>query len=45
MAKDKISIIHRIKHLFLYHPWLKVISLALAIIAWLYIKYEMAIIR
>jgi hypothetical protein len=41
MAKIKINLIHRIKHLFLHHPWLKIISLILAIISWLYIKYEM----
>lgn len=41
MAKEKVTFISRIKHLFLHHPWLKAISLALAIISWLYIKYEM----
>lgn len=41
MAKGKINIVHRINHLFSHHPWLKVISLTLAIIAWFYIKYEM----
>jgi len=43
MGKEKINILGRAKHLFLYHPWLKAISLALAIIAWLYIKYEMGV--
>jgi len=41
MVKDRVTIIRRLKHLFLYHPWLKVISLVLAIISWLYINYEM----
>jgi hypothetical protein len=41
MAKTKVGFWGRIKHLFLHHPWLKLISLILAAIAWLYIKYEM----
>jgi hypothetical protein len=41
MVKEKVTFIIWIKHLFLHHPWLKAISLALAIISWLYIKYEM----
>ncbi len=43
MSKEKINILGRIKHLFLYHLWLKAISLALAIIAWFYITSEMAV--
>jgi len=43
MAKEKVTIINRIKHLFLHHPWLKAISLALAVISWLYINYEMIV--
>jgi len=41
MTGKKVTVISRIKHLFLHHPWLKAISLALAVISWLYIKYEM----
>ncbi|HPL83153.1 MAG TPA: hypothetical protein PLJ15_02670 [Candidatus Omnitrophota bacterium] len=43
MVKIKINALYRIKHLFLHHPWLKIISLILAIISWLYIKYEMLV--
>ena len=40
MPKQKISIIYRIKHWFTYHPWLKLIALVLAIMAWLYVRDE-----
>jgi hypothetical protein len=43
MAKKKPNIFYRILHLFAYHPWLKLISLILAVIVWLYIKEEMFI--
>ncbi|MDD3087205.1 MAG: hypothetical protein PHP89_01405 [Candidatus Omnitrophica bacterium] len=43
MVKEKITILSRVKHMFLHHPWLKLISLALAIISWMYIKYEMIV--
>lgn len=43
MIKKGINILHRILHVFTYHPWLKLISLILAVIAWLYIKEEMLI--
>ena len=43
MDKRRLDILHRIPHLFTYHPWLKLISLVLAIIVWLYIKEEMFI--
>jgi hypothetical protein len=43
MTSEKVRMLDRIKHLFLAHPWLKVISLILAVISWLYIKYEMGI--
>ncbi len=34
----KISIFYRLKHVFTYHPWLKIISLVLAVIVWFYVK-------
>lgn len=40
MPKEKISIGYRIAHWFIYHPWLKLISLILAIIVWFYVKGE-----
>ncbi|OQB15027.1 MAG: hypothetical protein BWY16_00142 [Candidatus Omnitrophica bacterium ADurb.Bin205] len=43
MSKEKTTILDRVKHMFLHHPWLKLISLALAIILWMYIKYEMIV--
>ncbi|MDO8662605.1 MAG: hypothetical protein Q7K98_05225 [Candidatus Omnitrophota bacterium] len=43
MRKKAFNFIDRILHLFTYHPWLKLISLVLAIIVWLYIKEEMSL--
>ena len=43
MVKEKTTILDRVKHMFSHHPWLKLISLALAIILWMYIKYEMIV--
>lgn len=43
--KIKFRIIHRMTHIFTYHPWLKVISLILAVILWLYIKEEMLLFQ
>jgi hypothetical protein len=40
MAKEKIGIGGRILHLFTHHPWLKIISLILAVIVWLYVRDE-----
>jgi hypothetical protein len=40
MTKEKVSISHRITHWFTHHPWLKVISLILAVMAWLYVRGE-----
>ncbi len=45
MPKGKVTIIYRITHWFSYHPWLKVISLILAIIAWFYVKGEISIFK
>ncbi|MDP2940970.1 MAG: hypothetical protein Q8N85_01765 [Candidatus Omnitrophota bacterium] len=42
MSQAKVSLIFRCKHWFIYHPWLKIISLALAIIVWHYVKGEIA---
>ncbi len=43
MLKNRLKLIHRLAHIFTYHPWLKIISLILAVIVWLYIKEEMFI--
>jgi hypothetical protein len=40
MTKDKVTIGFRIKHCFTYHPWLKLIALALAIMLWSYVNAE-----
>jgi len=40
MAKGKVSIGYRILHWFTYHPWLKLIALILAIMAWFYVRGE-----
>jgi len=40
MPKDNISLSYRIMHWFTYHPWLKIISLLLAILVWFYVKGE-----
>jgi len=41
MTKQKISIAYRLSHLFTYHPWLKLIALALAAMVWFYVNGEM----
>ena len=43
MVKKSLNIVYRILHIFTYHPWLKLISLILAVIVWFYIKEEMFI--
>lgn len=43
MAK-KVTFSYRVMHCFTYHPWLKLIALALAIIAFLYIRDEMMLL-
>ena len=40
MFKEKISVYERMRHWFTYHPWLKTISLILAILVWFYVKCE-----
>lgn len=42
MSKEKVSFGYRIIHLFTYHPWLKIIALALAIIVWFYVQGEIS---
>jgi len=42
MVKVKVSLDCRIKHWFTYHPWLKLISLVLAILLWFYVSGEMS---
>jgi hypothetical protein len=41
MHKTKASIGQRIIYVLTYHPWLKLLSLILAIILWLYVKDEL----
>jgi len=36
--KSKINLRIRIKHLFLHHPWLKIISLIMAVLVWFLVK-------
>lgn len=38
MNKNKTSILSRLVNLITGHPWLKLISLLLAIIVWFYVK-------
>ncbi|MDD5245851.1 MAG: hypothetical protein PHS09_00510 [Candidatus Omnitrophica bacterium] len=42
MNKEKINFLGRIKHYVVYHPWLKVIALVLAVILWFYVKGEIS---
>ncbi|MFA4888669.1 MAG: hypothetical protein WC628_03725 [Candidatus Omnitrophota bacterium] len=42
MSKNNISIVYRVSHWFTYHPWLKVISFVMAVIAWFYVKGEIS---
>jgi len=41
MTKKTLNLIYRVLHIFTYHPWLKLISLILAVIAWFYIREAM----
>lgn len=42
MAKVRVSLEYRIGHWFTYHPWLKLISLVLAVMLWFYVSGEMS---
>lgn len=42
MTKENTGLVHRFLHLFTYHPWLKIISLILAVIVWLYVRDEIS---
>ncbi len=42
MVRHKVSLFFRVKHAFVYHPWLKVVSLVLAVIVWFYVKGKIA---
>lgn len=42
MTKEKSTLGHRILHIFTYHPWLKFISLVLAILVWIYVRDEIS---
>ena len=42
MAKDRITPGARIKHWFTYHPWLKIVALVLAVMAWFYVSQEIS---
>ena len=41
MPAKKIDLNKRIIHCFTYHPWLKLIALILAILAWFYVGGEL----
>lgn len=41
MAKSKVTLQSVVLHWFTYHPWLKLIALALAALTWFYVKGEM----
>lgn len=40
MPKEKINIGYRIKHLFIYHPCLKLVAFIIAVIVWFYVRDE-----
>ena len=40
MSEEKVSFSYRIAHFFIYHPWLKIIALVLAIVVWFYVRGE-----
>jgi hypothetical protein len=40
MPKERVSLSYRFIHLFIYHPWLKVIALILAVLVWFYVRGE-----
>ncbi|MBP7216450.1 MAG: hypothetical protein KBA46_04110 [Candidatus Omnitrophica bacterium] len=40
MAKEKINILRSFLHFFTTHPWIKLISLGLAIVVWFYVAGE-----
>ncbi|MDD5431771.1 MAG: hypothetical protein PHO70_02140 [Candidatus Omnitrophica bacterium] len=40
MPKEKVTIVYRIKHWFVYHPWLKIVALILAVILWIFVRDE-----
>lgn len=42
MSKEKITLSYRMQHWFTYHPWLKLIALALAVMLWFYVSVELA---
>jgi hypothetical protein len=41
MAKEHVTLKNIMLHWFTYHPWLKIIALALAILTWFYVRGEM----
>ena len=40
MPKKKMLLRYKIAHWFISHPWIKLVSLVLAILLWLYVKGE-----
>lgn len=42
MAKERVTFKQCLIHWFTYHPWLKLIALILAIMAWLYVQGEIS---
>jgi hypothetical protein len=45
MRKEKVGFFYRSLHIFTHHPWLKVASLLLAIVTWLFVKGEITRMR
>jgi len=42
MPEEKVSVGYRVIHFFTYHPWLKIIAFALAVIVWFYVREEIS---
>ncbi|MDD5594795.1 MAG: hypothetical protein PHY94_00965 [Candidatus Omnitrophica bacterium] len=42
MLKKNIRLGFMIKHFFVYHPWLKIVALVLAIMVWFYVRGEIS---
>jgi hypothetical protein len=42
MRREKISLVFRIKHLFTHHSLLKIVSLVLAVMIWVYVQFKLS---
>ena len=40
IPKEKLNFKKIVKHWFTYHPWLKIVSLLLAVLVWMYVRSE-----